>query len=90
MGVSLFVSPRCLTHLTRGSYSPLGCSQRKLSPHIGPFRRLISTTIAQLRGTLTGTNGFIQDLVPVVDSLKQAKAKAFEDVSRLVPTHFLS
>jgi len=37
----------------------------------------------------TGTDDFIQDEVPVANTLKQAFAKAFVYVSRLVTTLFL-
>jgi len=66
-------------HLTKGWHS-----------RVGLFHRFTSTMITQLSEKLTGTDNFVQDLVPIPTSPDEVLAEALVNVSHLAATHFLS
>jgi len=53
------------------------CSQKDWFPGVELFCPFTNTAVARVDGKLTGADDFIQDEVPVANSLKQAFAKAF-------------
>ena len=65
------------------------CSQEDRFPGVELFFPFTNTAVARVDEKFAGTDDFIQDEVPVTNTLKQAFAKAFVYASRLATTLFL-